>query len=88
MFSFCREYDEQFDIQLIAATGGAVLGTHLSSKITIRKSDSPGGLIRFLNQSQFIIPNPSVTQRLMLMLERTGGLNGDVEVSLGLVPHG
>uniref|UniRef100_A0A4W3JB69 Adhesion G-protein coupled receptor V1 n=1 Tax=Callorhinchus milii TaxID=7868 RepID=A0A4W3JB69_CALMI len=80
-----REYDEQFEIQLIAATGGAILGTHLSTKVTIRKSDSPDGLIRFLNQSQFIIPNPSVTQRLMLMLERTGGLNGDVEVKWSIL---
>ncbi|XP_067838274.1 adhesion G-protein coupled receptor V1 [Heptranchias perlo] len=79
------EYDEQFEIQLIAATGGAILGTHLTTRVTIRKSDSLSGLIRFLNQTQLIIPNPNITQILTLMLERTGGFIGDVEIKWNIL---
>ncbi|MBN3308256.1 GPR98 protein, partial [Amia calva] len=70
------EYEELFEIQLTGATGGAVLGIHLFARITIAKSDSPNGLIRFLNQSTLTIPNPNSTQILTLVLERTGGLIG------------
>uniref|UniRef100_A0A8C8RXK2 Adhesion G-protein coupled receptor V1 n=1 Tax=Pelusios castaneus TaxID=367368 RepID=A0A8C8RXK2_9SAUR len=76
-----REFAEQFEIQLIGATGGAVLGLHLVSQVTIAKSDSPNGLVRFLNQSQIILPNPSSLLMLSLVLERTGGLLGDTQVN-------
>uniref|UniRef100_K7FWY2 Adhesion G protein-coupled receptor V1 n=1 Tax=Pelodiscus sinensis TaxID=13735 RepID=K7FWY2_PELSI len=76
-----REFAEQFEIQLVGATGGAILGLHLLSQVTIAKSDSPNGLIRFLNQSQIILPNPSSSQTLSLVLERTGGLIGDAQVN-------
>uniref|UniRef100_UPI00398F1058 adhesion G-protein coupled receptor V1 isoform X2 n=1 Tax=Pristiophorus japonicus TaxID=55135 RepID=UPI00398F1058 len=79
------EFDEQFEIQLIGATGGAVLGIHLTTRITIRKSDSISGLIRFLNLTQLIIPNPNVTQILTLMLERTGGSTGDVKIKWNIL---
>ncbi|XP_054843539.1 adhesion G-protein coupled receptor V1 [Eublepharis macularius] len=76
-----REYDEQFAIHLIGATGGAVLGLHLVSQITISKSDSPHGTVRFLNQSQIILPNPNVSLTLSLVLERTGSLVEDTQVN-------
>ncbi|XP_060091685.1 adhesion G-protein coupled receptor V1 isoform X3 [Heteronotia binoei] len=83
-----REYDEQFEIQLIGASGGAVLGLHLVSQIIIAKSDSPHGTIRFLNQSQIIIPNPNVSLTLSLILERTGGLIGDTQIQKFGDPNG
>ncbi|XP_043920117.1 adhesion G-protein coupled receptor V1 [Protopterus annectens] len=76
-----REFDEQFEIHLIAATGGAVLGAEVVTKVTIAKSDSPNGVIRFVNQSRITIPNPNTTQLLTLALERTGGLVGNAEIS-------
>lgn len=77
----CSEFAEQFEIQLTGATGGAVLGLHLVSQITIAKSDSPQGMVRFLNQSQILLPNPDVTTTVSLVLERTGRL---VEAQVGL----
>ncbi|XP_062985697.1 adhesion G-protein coupled receptor V1 [Elgaria multicarinata webbii] len=76
-----REDDEQFEIQLIGASGGAVLGLHLVTQITITKSDSPHGIVRFLNQSRIILPNPNVSLMLSLVLERTGGLIGDSQIN-------
>ncbi|XP_074850311.1 adhesion G-protein coupled receptor V1 [Carettochelys insculpta] len=76
-----REFAEQFEIQLVGATGGAVLGLHLVSQVTIAKSDSPNGLVRFLNQSRITLPNPSSSLTLSLVLERTGGLIGDTQVN-------
>ncbi|XP_019373727.1 PREDICTED: G-protein coupled receptor 98 [Gavialis gangeticus] len=75
-----RESDEQFEIQLIGATGGAVLGLHLVSQITIAKSDSLTGIVRFLNQSRIILPNPDTLMTLSLVLERTGWLVGDTQI--------
>uniref|UniRef100_A0A8C3RD85 Adhesion G-protein coupled receptor V1 n=1 Tax=Cyanoderma ruficeps TaxID=181631 RepID=A0A8C3RD85_9PASS len=68
------EFAEQFEIQLTGATGGAVLGRYLVSQVTIAKSDSPQGMVRFLNQSQIILPNPDETTTVSLLLERTGRL--------------
>ncbi|NXO18386.1 GPR98 protein, partial [Oriolus oriolus] len=68
------EFAEQFEIQLTGATGGAVLGLYLVSQVTIAKSDSPQGTVRFLNQSQIILPNPDATTTVSLVLERTGRL--------------
>ncbi|XP_043565048.1 adhesion G-protein coupled receptor V1 isoform X2 [Chiloscyllium plagiosum] len=74
------ELEEEFEIQLMAVTGGAVLGTQLTTRVTIRKSDSIGGTIRFLNLTHLVIPNPNVTETLTLLLERTGGFSGDVQI--------
>ncbi|XP_078070005.1 adhesion G-protein coupled receptor V1 [Mustelus asterias] len=79
------EPDEDFEIQLTAATGGAVLGTQLTTRVTIRKSDSIGGTIRFLNVTHLTIPNPNITQILTLMLERTGGFIGDVQMKWNIL---
>ncbi|XP_058280172.1 adhesion G-protein coupled receptor V1 [Hirundo rustica] len=68
------EFAEQFEIQLTGATSGAVLGLHLVSQVTIAKSDSPQGMVRFLNQSQIIFPNPDAITAVSLVLERTGRL--------------
>uniref|UniRef100_G1KP04 Adhesion G-protein coupled receptor V1 n=1 Tax=Anolis carolinensis TaxID=28377 RepID=G1KP04_ANOCA len=76
-----RENAEQFEIQLTGASGGAVLGLHLVTQITIAKSDSLHGIVRFLNQSRIILPNPDVTLTLSLVLERTGGLIGDSQIN-------
>lgn len=70
-----------FEIQLSGATGGAILGKHLLAQITIAKSDSPNGVVRFLNHSRLTIQNPNSTLSLTLMLERTGGLVGETAVS-------
>ncbi|XP_069081373.1 adhesion G-protein coupled receptor V1 [Pleurodeles waltl] len=75
-----REFAELFEIHLVGATGGAVLGLNLVSQITIAKSDSPNGVVRFLNQSRIIIPNPNTSVILTLVLERTGGLLGDSRI--------
>ncbi|KAJ7335780.1 hypothetical protein JRQ81_013721, partial [Phrynocephalus forsythii] len=76
-----RENAEQFEIQFISASGGAVLGLHLVAQVTIAKSDSPHGIVRFLNQSQIILPNPNVSLTLSLVLERIGGLIGDSQIN-------
>ncbi|XP_035235780.1 adhesion G-protein coupled receptor V1 isoform X2 [Anguilla anguilla] len=80
-----REYSELFEIQLSGATGGAVLGAHLVAQITIAKSDSPNGVIRFLNQSLLRIENPNSTQTLVLVLERTGGLVGAATIKWSIL---
>ncbi|XP_063151499.1 adhesion G-protein coupled receptor V1 [Candoia aspera] len=76
-----REYAEQFEIQLIGASGGAVLGLYLVTQITIAKSDTPHGIVRFLNESQIILPNPNVSLALSLVLERTGELIGESQIN-------
>ena len=76
----CSEFAEPIEILLIGATGGAVLGRHLVSRITIAKSDSPFGVVRFLNESRISLPNPNSTMILFLVLERSGGLLGEIQV--------
>ncbi|XP_053910929.1 adhesion G-protein coupled receptor V1 [Cuculus canorus] len=75
------EFAEQFEIQLTGATGGAVLGLHLVSQVTIAKSDSPQGIVRFLNQSRIILPNPDTLMFVSLVLERTGRLSGETQIN-------
>ncbi|XP_036081242.1 adhesion G-protein coupled receptor V1 isoform X3 [Rousettus aegyptiacus] len=74
------EFAETIEILLVGATGGAVLGRHLVSRITITKNDSPFGVVRFLNQSEISLPNPNSILILSLVLERTGGLLGEIQV--------
>ncbi|KAG8456387.1 hypothetical protein GDO86_002244 [Hymenochirus boettgeri] len=74
------ESAEQFEIQLMAASGGAILGRYLVSTITIAKSDSLSGIVRFLNQSQITVPNPNVSLSLQLALERTHGSLGESQI--------
>lgn len=78
----CSEFAETIEILLVGATGGAVLGRHLVSRITITKNDSPFGVVRFLNQSEISLPNPNSILILSLVLERTGGLLGEIQVEL------
>ncbi|XP_039111424.1 adhesion G-protein coupled receptor V1 [Hyaena hyaena] len=75
------EFAEPIEILLVGATGGAVLGRHLVSRITIAKSDPPFGIVRFLNESKISVPNPNSTMILSLLLERTGGLLGEIQVN-------
>ncbi|XP_054994600.1 adhesion G-protein coupled receptor V1 [Sorex araneus] len=75
------EFAEPIEVLLVGAAGGAILGRHLVSRITIVKSDSPFGVVRFLNQSSVSVPNPSSTMTLSLVLERTGGLLGETQVN-------
>ncbi|PNI73009.1 ADGRV1 isoform 11 [Pan troglodytes] len=82
------EFEEPIEILLTGATGGAVLGRHLVSRIIIAKSDSPFGVIRFLNQSKISIPNPNSTMILSLVLERTGGLLGEIQIQKFGDPNG
>ncbi|KAE8635798.1 hypothetical protein XENTR_v10002742 [Xenopus tropicalis] len=74
------ELAEQFEIRLVAASGGAILGRHLVSTVTIAKSDSLSGAVRFLNESQITLPNPNVSLSLLLALERTGGTLGASQI--------
>ncbi|NXF82786.1 GPR98 protein, partial [Sclerurus mexicanus] len=75
------EFAEQFEIQLTGATGGAVLGLHLVSQVTIAESDSPQGVVRFLNQSRIFLPNPGAPTTVSLVLERTGTLLGETQIN-------
>ncbi|KAM9251115.1 adhesion G-protein coupled receptor V1 [Cariama cristata] len=75
------EFAEQFEIQLTGATGGAVLGLHLVSQVTIAKSDSPQGIVRFLNQSRIILPNPDTPTAVSLVLERAGRFLGETQIN-------
>ncbi|XP_026994314.2 adhesion G-protein coupled receptor V1 isoform X1 [Tachysurus fulvidraco] len=80
-----REYNEVFEIRLTAASGGAILGTRLIAHITIAKSDSPSGMVRFVNRTVISIPNPDSTLRLSLVLERFGGVVGDAMISWNIL---
>ncbi|TKS78901.1 G-protein coupled receptor 98 [Collichthys lucidus] len=75
------EYAEIFEVQLVGATGGAVLGSHRVAWVTIAKSDSPSGMVRFLNESLITLVNPNSTLKLSLVLERAGGLVGNATVA-------
>lgn len=74
------EHAEVFEVWLVGATGGAVLGAQHVARITIAKSDSPGGVVRFLNESLIAVTNPSSTLALSLVLERAGGGVGNATV--------
>ncbi|XP_047184912.1 adhesion G-protein coupled receptor V1 [Scophthalmus maximus] len=75
------ENAEVFEVLLIEATGGAVLGSQRVARVTITKSDSPSGLVRFLNESLITVVNPNSTLKLNLVLERAGGLVGNATVA-------
>ncbi|XP_077457045.1 adhesion G-protein coupled receptor V1 [Stigmatopora argus] len=75
------ESAEMFQIVLVGTTGGAVLGSQTVTRVTINKSDSPGGVVRFRNESLITIRNPNETRKLMLVLERTGGRVGNATVA-------
>ncbi|XP_068617051.1 adhesion G-protein coupled receptor V1 [Brachionichthys hirsutus] len=68
---------EIFEVLLAGATGGAVLGSQHVARVTIIKSDSLGGVVRFLNESLVTVVNPNSTLNLNLVLERAGGLVGN-----------
>ncbi|KAK9974393.1 hypothetical protein ABG768_022494 [Culter alburnus] len=74
------EFNEIFEMQLTGATGGAILGAQLIARVTIAKSDSPNGVVRFINQSAITIPNPNSTLKLTLFVERADGLLGNATV--------
>lgn len=74
------EYAEVFEVWLVGTTGGAVLGSQRVARITIGRSDSQSGVIRFLNESQVAVSNPNSTLKLTLVLERAGGGVGNATV--------
>ncbi len=74
------EYAEMFEVQLVGAAGGAVLGSQRVARVTIAKSDSPSGVVRFLNESLITVVNPNSTLKLSFVLERAGGLVGNATV--------
>lgn len=74
------EHAETFEVLLVGATGGAVIGPQSVARVTIAKSDSPGGLVRFVNESLISVANPDSTLRVALVLERAGGLVGNATV--------
>ncbi|KAK7934133.1 hypothetical protein WMY93_005029 [Mugilogobius chulae] len=75
------ERAEVFQVILTSTSGGAVLGLQHVSSITIAKSDSPNGVVRFLNESIITLVNPNSTMRITLVLERAGGLVGNATVA-------
>ncbi|XP_042344940.1 adhesion G-protein coupled receptor V1 [Plectropomus leopardus] len=75
------EHAEIFEILLVGATGGAVLGSEQVTTVTIAKSDSPSGVVRFINESLITLVNPNSTLKLSLILERAGGLVGNATVA-------
>lgn len=79
MFS-SSESAEGFEVWLVGTTGGAVLGSPHVARITIDKSDSRSGVVRFLNESQIAVANPESTLKLSLVLERAGGGVGNATV--------
>lgn len=79
MISF-SENAEVFEVWLVGTTGGAVLGSQRVARITIAKSDSRSGVVRFLNESLITVANPSATLKLSLVLERAGGGVGNATV--------
>ncbi|KAM3610925.1 uncharacterized protein V6R79_010649 [Siganus canaliculatus] len=75
------EFSEIFEVLLIDTAGGAILGSRNVARITIGKSDSTSGVVRFLNESLITVVNPNSTLKLSLVLERSGGLVGDATVA-------
>ncbi|KAM6930325.1 adhesion G-protein coupled receptor V1 [Xenentodon cancila] len=75
------EHAEIFEVLLVGATGGAVLGSQHVARITIGKSDSPNGVVRFINESLITVANPNSTLKLSLVLERAGGRLGNATVA-------
>ncbi|XP_074494393.1 adhesion G-protein coupled receptor V1 [Sebastes fasciatus] len=75
------EQAEIFEVLLVEATGGAAIGSQQVARITIAKSDSPSGVVRFLNESLITVVNPNSTLKLSLVLERAGGLVGNATVA-------
>uniref|UniRef100_H2M3Y4 Adhesion G-protein coupled receptor V1 n=1 Tax=Oryzias latipes TaxID=8090 RepID=H2M3Y4_ORYLA len=75
------EHAETFEVLLVEATGGAVLGPRDVARVTIGKSDSPSGVVRFINQTIIMVSNPNSTLKLSLVVERAGGLLGNATVS-------
>lgn len=82
------EFNKIFEMQLTGATGGAIHRAQLIARITIAKSDSPNGVVRFINQSTITIPNPSSALRLTLFVERADGLLGDATIEKFGDPRG
>lgn len=71
---------ETFEVLLVGATGGAVLGPQHVARITIGKSDSPSGVVRFVNESSITVANPGSMLKLSFGVERAGGLLGNATV--------
>ncbi|XP_036069486.1 adhesion G-protein coupled receptor V1 isoform X2 [Oryzias melastigma] len=75
------ELAETFEVVLVEATGGAVLGPRDVARVTISKSDSPSGVVRFMNDTIIMVANPNSTLKLSLVVERAGGLLGNATVN-------
>ncbi|EHB10698.1 G-protein coupled receptor 98 [Heterocephalus glaber] len=73
------------EVLLTRAAGGALLGRHLVSRVTVAPGGAPFGVVRFLNQSSISLLSPDSTTLLPLALERTGGLLGEVQVAWDIV---
>ncbi|KAJ0067530.1 hypothetical protein NL108_008007, partial [Boleophthalmus pectinirostris] len=72
---------EVFEVLLTSPSGGAVLGLQHIARVTIAKSDSPNGVVRFVNESTVTLVNPNSTMRINLVLKRAGGLVGNATVA-------
>ncbi|KAF3695921.1 Monogenic audiogenic seizure susceptibility protein 1 -like protein [Channa argus] len=75
------ENAEIFEVLLVGATGGAVLSSHQIVRVAIARSDSPSGVVRFLNESLISLVNPNSTLKINLILKRVGGLVGNATVA-------
>ncbi|CAK8694047.1 unnamed protein product [Clavelina lepadiformis] len=68
------EGEEKFTLALAASSGGVRLGSRKFSEVTIKKSDYPNGVFRFIGDDNVSIksPSPGGTE-LAFTLERFGG---------------
>ena len=61
--------------------GGAILGSKITSVVTIAKSDFPNGKFEFVGETRVSVPNPATRKTVTTAIERTGGLLGRQTVS-------
>lgn len=81
---FLPEAAEAFVIRLIndSVTGGAVVSGSVEGQLTIRDSDDAYGVVQFSSDSDQSISRGGQSRRLQLLLTRSGGTIGNLEVSV------
>ncbi|XP_068693739.1 adhesion G-protein coupled receptor V1-like isoform X3 [Montipora foliosa] len=79
------EHRETFTVTLDSVGSGAKLGSPTVVTVTIETSDDPNGLFGFVNASQLLLENPSISTDIKFIIERDGGAQGEVKVWWKLV---
>ena len=78
------EHRETFTVTLDSVGSGAKLGSPTAVTVTIETSDDPNGLFGFVNASQLLLENPSISTDIKFIIERDGGAQGEVKVRLNI----